>query len=204
MKIDKTKLQIIEKPENITHEQIEDLLNKAHDSNPNVDYSTADLKEEAFNETLKLGGSVFVALYEGSLTGTMMINIEERHNWYAKGKKHASCRYLGVLPEYSRNGIASRLLEAIIEWAGKNKVETIFWTPASNNYASIALAEKHGFHKVDFYKRKDLNHSTVRLVKYLSSDSVSAFRCLSNFYLRKFNYSLGKFIGKIKYKIKHR
>ena len=199
MKIDKTKLKIIEKPESLHHEQIKVLLNKAHDSNPDVEYSTSDLKEEEVKEKLKLGGAVFVALYENVLVGTLTINIESKKQWYARGKT-SCCRFLGVLPEYGRNGIAFKLLEAVISWAEKNKVDTIIWSPASNNYASIALAEKHGFHKTDFYKLKELNHTTVRLVKYLSSDGVSAFRCLCNFYLRKADY----IIGKIKYKIKHR
>ena len=202
MKIDKSKVKYVEKPDNISHEDIKNLLNKAHAANPDIDYSTTDLAEEEVSIKLKLGGAVFVALYDNIPIGTMTINIEDRDNWYAKGTT-ASVRYIAVLPEYSRNGVASGLVSATLLWAKKHDIKTLLWSAVSSNYASVALAEKHGFHKTDFYKMPELNHTSVRLLKYLSGNK-AYLKCWLYYHYRKTRYSINRFIGKIKYRIRHR
>ena len=176
MKIDKSKLRIIEKPDTIPHEQIKLLLNEAHDAHSDIHFPTSNLSESVIRENLKSGGTVLVALYDGKLAGTITVGIDPKKKWYAKGKT-ASCLYLGVLPKYSRNGIASMLVSESIEWAKKNKVNTLIWSPASNNNASIQLAKKHGFGKADFYKISRLDHTTIRLINYFPPRRMMSILC---------------------------
>ena len=183
---DKNLLTCIQKPESMPYSQIFEIMRKAQDANPSVEYTTRNITEQEVMDEMRGGGCTFVAFYDGQPVGTVSIFIAEskRPKWYVTGKRAAG-RHLAVLPEYSGNGIASKLTLMAIEWARENGVQVILWDAAYNNFGSIATAKKVKFRKVEYIKYKNINHPTVRLAYWLTDDQPSSVKCYYHFVLSK-------------------
>ena len=68
-----------------------------------------------------------------------------------------SINNIGVLPEYRRQHIGSRLLEALIEYARENCLSALELEVRQSNLGAVSLYEKHGFAEVGrrrgFYRK---------------------------------------------------
>lgn len=75
--------------------------------------------------------------------------------------------YIMVIPSYRNQGIASKLMEFLIEETKKNKCVNITLEVKINNESAVALYEKYSFYKV-----------TIRKNYYNSEDAVMMIRMM--------------------------
>lgn len=114
----------------------------------------------------------------------MMICVEKSSKWYSDSKPSA-VRFIAVLPDYTGNGIASRLVVACEKWAEENGIKTIFWTTSSKNNAAMATAQKNGFLKVDYIKFKGYDYPSVRMVKWREGSKLKELKAKVYFKLKE-------------------
>jgi GNAT superfamily N-acetyltransferase len=73
------------------------------------------------------------------------------------GRRRAYLEYMAVQAQYQRQGIGSRLLEAIEQWARENGAELIsLGTNLRSNFGAIEFYERHGYEKHAVILRKPL------------------------------------------------
>lgn len=176
-------VRIEEWQEQVSFENIRNVIRKAHEAAPEVSFNTDFVTENDFVSRLEPGGAVFVAIIDDKIVGTMMINIEKCNLWYGRGKT-AALRFLAVLPAYSGKGIASKLVGECLKWSKKNSVNTVLWTTAFNNYAAIRTAHKNSFNNVDFLKFRGIQHPSVRMAIW-NEDAPSRLFCAVYFFFKK-------------------
>ena len=184
MYFDESKLQIIERTERNTIDQIHGLLIAAHSANASVDYGTTNISEEELIDRIKVEGTVFLSVYDDELVGMILIGLEKSTMWYAKGKT-ACLRYVAVHPDFGGHGIASKMLDECLAWAKERNYNTLMWNTAANNKAAIATAKKNRFHLVDYIKFKQVNHPSIRLVKWINIDEPTKWKRKLFFAFRK-------------------
>lgn len=106
--------------------------------------------ERNYIESLKESASsvMFVAKKDGKIVGTASFNGMTRERM-----KHRGGFAVSVMKDEWGQGIGSRLLEAVIDFA-KNTVhaEIISLEVRSDNVRAIALYEKYGFEKIGHFK----------------------------------------------------
>ena len=81
--------------------------------------------------------------------------VDSEHRGYADMKTVVDEGYIGnvaVLPECRRQGIASSLIEALIERAKTEGLAFVTLEVRASNEAAISLYEKHGFFKAGLMK----------------------------------------------------
>ena len=117
-------ITVIEKPEEITFEQIREVLWDANERNRRDGFylSTASMPGEKLKERLGPDGKCFVALAhkdgadEPLLVGTISIRYLDRRRWYAKGRV-ADYMLAAVISSYQGKHINSMLAEKVFETA---------------------------------------------------------------------------------------
>ena len=88
-----------------------------------------------FHGYLEMGGLGFVA-ENGKLAGYALTAMTGRQ---------ARIDHLLVLPAYQRNGIATNLVNAVIERYKVDRARSLFVNISADNEAALSLARKHGF-----------------------------------------------------------
>lgn len=137
----------------------------SHEATPNVHYKTSQLTKEEWEKKLSSGGTVFVALDDKKLAGTITVTLQNINKWYAKGTV-ARCRYVAVSPQYMRRHIASRMIDACAAWTEEQGIQYLFWTTAFNNDAAVKMCQANKFKKVDYVWYKDEDHPTIALMRW--------------------------------------
>ena len=186
-------ITIIPKPDYISFEDIQNLLNKAHESNKEkgLVYATANQTVSRLKE--KIGDGVcLVALCDGKLAGTATISFRNLRYWYHDGKV-AILKLLGVSPEYKGMHLSSLLLTKWIDIAKENNVNVLVTDSAEHNTIVRNICLKRSFCKVDYCSYKGNNFYTVVYAKWLNDCPHSKFSCWLHFNLKRL-------VVKLKYK----
>jgi RimJ/RimL family protein N-acetyltransferase len=84
--------------------------------------------------------SIFVAEYGNKLAGYLVVI-----GGSAKRNKHSAYLVIGILKEFTGQGIGTRLFEELQKWAVKQKIHRIELTVMKHNERAIALYKKMGF-----------------------------------------------------------
>ena len=190
-------ITIIPKPENISYEMLQDLLNKAHNSNKakGLLYATANQTVEKLKE--KIGdGICLVALCDGVLAGTATISFRKLNYWYHNGPV-ATLKLLGVSPEYKGLHLGSLLLKKRIEIAKERNIDVIVTDSAEQNVIVLDSCLKRGFRKVDYCVYPGNNFYTVVYVKWTKACPHSKLSCWLHFHLKRLYIRLKYKPGKI-------
>lgn len=74
---------------------------------------------------------------------------------FANRTKHSVYIVTGILRDYRRNGIGSKLFELLINWAIKNEVQRIELTVMTHNEVALKLYKKMGF-KIEGLKERSM------------------------------------------------
>lgn len=193
----KNHIQIIEKPESVSWEEIQSLLHRAHESNKKIglNYATADQSAERLKAKIGDKGICLVAFDGDKLVGTGTVDFRILNKWYHKGEA-AHLGFLGVVPEYKGRHLGLRLAEARWECAKEYGMKVIYTSSAEGNLIVRNLNIKNGFKKVDYYAYKSNNFYSVVYAKWLDgcpfSDAYINFRYnLRRAYIR-LRYKPGK------------
>lgn len=173
-------IQIIEKPDWVSWNDIRSFLYEAHANNraKGINMTHYQWPAEKIRESLGEKGIMLVALEGKKLVGTAGIAEKFGKSWYANGRYAYEC-YDGVLPDYAGQGIFKRLEIKREGLAKQYGFEKLLVDTNSRNVHRQEIAIKNGFRLVKFFRASD--HYSVVMVKWLNGCPYSKFYCWMKF-----------------------
>lgn len=105
-------------------------------------YALEVVKPVEFFENCLLNSTVFGVYHQNQMIGVAALTQEK----VAKLAHKAHLSSVFIAPEYRQNGVASKLLQAIVEYS-RQHVEQILLSVAEGNNSAIHLYEKFGFRR---------------------------------------------------------
>ena len=183
-------IQIVEKPEWISWDDIHNLLWQAHAKNREngVYMRYPSLPGDEIRQRVEGKGKMLVALLEGELVGTSALVFVDKSLWCGKGK-YAYCCFDSVSPRLQGRGVYKKLCEEREKYAMATGVSRMLLDTNERNQREIMVVENAGFKRVDVKWWGD--HLSIVFVKWLKGCPYSDFRC-------KFEFEKWKRSDKIK------
>ena len=185
-------IQIIEKPDWVSWDEIHSVLWNAHAQNreKGIIMAYPSLSGDEIKRRVENNGKMFIALDGQNVIGTLALIIKKGKKWYNKGVYGYLC-FGAVLPNYSGKGIY-RSLYKVAETAALNQgISVITRDTNENNARMLKISKQEGYHFVECKAYKD--HFNIVRAKWLD-------QCpFSDRYIKR-RYWLSKFLLKIQYK----
>lgn len=171
-------LQIKLKDDSVSFEDIQKLLNLAHEVNKSYGLIYATANQSVEKLTQKIGnGKCFVAFQKDSngiieLAGTATIEERTLNYWYVgdNKKKVLLLKLVGVHPKYKGNGIGRKLLAACLHYAIENEYEMMVTDSAEQNLALRKMVLSEGFRVVDCCKYAANNFISTVYAKWIAAE----------------------------------
>ena len=160
-------LQIIEKPEWVSWEEIHQVLWKAHEQNRQKGIFML-LPTRSAEELQKYvdGGKMFVATDGDRVIGTLALVVKEGKQWYNKGRFGYLC--LGaVLPDFSGKGIFRLLYDVAEKEALRLRLPVLTRDTNEKNVRMLKISKKEGYHFVAYRACRD--HFNIVRAKWLQT-----------------------------------
>ena len=155
-------IQILEKPEWVSWDDIKACLMKSHAANRtkginmgHVQWSAAQIRDFVGDK-----GIMLVALDGDKLIGTAAIIVREGHAWYAPGR-YGFLGFAGVVPEYNGRGKYKALVQEREEYAQKMGLPVLVLDTHKDNTRLQEIALKNGFRYVRFFLVSNRDHIAV-------------------------------------------
>ena len=182
-------VQVIEKPEWVSWDEIHEVIWKAHEANrqQGINMRFPSLPGEEIRKRVEGNGKMFVALDGKKVVGTAAIRTKKMDLWCGKGEYAYLC-FASVLPEYSGQGIYRQLYIYIERESTKNGLSRVMFDTHEKNTRMTEINLKHGYKKVS-YKRYD-DHYNIIFVKWLDGCPYSDSRCSVGFTIQKLRAKL--------------
>ena len=181
------RLQIIEKSEAITYDQLYELIYRAHENTRklgvkiNTKISNGyQLRESIERENM----TVYVALLDGKPAGTISTRIENGKYQCVKGHTVSYVAYVAVLPEYKGHGIGKALCEKAEEYANDHGADAIGLLVAHRNPAA-EFYPHIGYEKSEFLPRIKLKQYAIYEVKWLKKCNIPKWARALYYKMRK-------------------
>jgi ribosomal protein S18 acetylase RimI-like enzyme len=186
-------VQVVEKPDWVTWDDIHEVIWKAHESNrlQGINMKFPALPGEEIRKRVECNGKMYVALDGNKVVGTAAIRTKKASLWCGKGEYAYLC-FASVLPEYSGQGIYKQLYIHIERESIKNGFSRVMFDTHENNTRIAEINLKHGYKKVS-YKRYD-DHYNIIFVKWLEGCPYSDGRCKVEFAIQKLKEKVKTFI----------
>ena len=169
-------VQILKKPEGLSWEEIQKVLNQAHQSNRKkgiVMRKPSLTAEELFKE-IGEEGVMLVAMDDSRVVGTAALLVKECSKWYNEGQYGYLC-FASVLPEYLGKGVYRRLCEEREKIARDKGLKGLLFDTHHNNKRVISINCHNGFKRVGV--RIFESHWNIVLFKWLNGSEHSSFEC---------------------------
>lgn len=182
----KEDIQIIEKPDWVSWDDIKRCLFEAHATNRKKGINMAHYQWTAdkIRDSLGDGGIMLVALDGKKVVGTAAIAEKNGGAWYANGRYAYMC-FAGVLPDYGGNGIYKNLVKKREEIAELKGYHILLLDTHYYNKAIQEIAMKNGYRLVRFFRAKSGDHYSVVMVKWLHFTPYSSLYCRMKYSLSK-------------------
>lgn len=176
-------IQIIEKPDGVTWDDIKQCLVEAHTVNraKGINMSHYQWPTEKIKESLGEKGIVLVALDGRRLVGTAAIGDRVGKTWYTRGSYAYIC-FDAVIPEYSGKGIFKLLDSKREQLAMKLGYKTLVFDTHSKNVHRQEIAFKNGFRLVRFFRAASKDHYSVVMAKWLDGRPYTKAYCWWKYY----------------------
>lgn len=161
-------IQVMEKPEWFSYDDIAEVLHAAHKKNISrgLNYSAGTQSGAEIESILKDQGKMFVASCGDKLVGVGALFLGTRSNsWYGKGKPYGKVRFEAVLPEYQGMGISS-LIRKKIEEEAYQQVDLLVLDTAERNHLVRRINRKRGWYEVGCLSWKTNNYYSVVMAKW--------------------------------------
>lgn len=186
-------IQIIEKPEWVSWDDIKRCLYSAHATNRanGINMAHYQWPAEKIKDSLGEHGVMLVALDDKKVVGTAAIGEKFGKAWYAEGRYAYMC-FAGILPEYNGRGIYKALVEKREEIAKSLGFNILVFDTHYSNLIIQKIAVNNGYRYVHFFCASNKDHFSVIMVKWLSACPFSnrhIDRC----------FRMSKFLTKIQY-----
>ncbi len=180
----KDNIQIIEKPEWISWDNIHEVLWKSHAQNREKGISMAypALPGDKIREKIEGHGKMFVALDDETLVGTAAVIRKQAYLWCGR-QEYGYCCFSAVLPEYSGKGIYKNFVYLQEKEAATMGLVMMMFDSHEKNSRVLDVNRKNGYKAVDISIWKD--HYNVVMVKWLNGCPYSDWYCHLQFYIHK-------------------
>lgn len=187
-------IQIVEKPDWVTWDDIHNVLVAAHAENrKNGIIMAFSVKPgDEIKEIIGKEGVMLIALDGNKVVGTAGLEIKQENRWYYHGK----CAYqvfASVLPDYRGHGIYKSLSVIRDKKAKERNISVLIGATHENNKRRFTIWKEEGFKFVEF--RAGTDHYNVIAAKWLNGD------CPYSDFYRKLRFNLSKWYYKTRYKI---
>ena len=177
-------IEIVEKPEWVSWDDIHDVVWKAHENNrkKGVIMSYPSLPGEKIKEKVGKDGKMFIALDGDKLVGTLALIKRYGKKWYCSGDYGYLC-FGAVLSEYSGKGIYRSLYQLAETTAKQMGLEILTRNTNEHNVRMLKITKKEGYHFVEYQACKD--HYDIVRAKWLNGCPYSESYIKMRFYLSK-------------------
>lgn len=170
-------IQIMEKPDWVSWDDIQSVLQRAHASNRanGINMRKPSLPGKEIAKEIGDEGKMFVALDGNKVVGTSAIVIKRLNYWCARPHDKYACVYFAsVLPEYAGQGIYKRLDLMREQEAKAMGVDKLLGDTHEMNKHRLSIAKRAGYQFVDYVYCRD--HFNIVFVKWLNGCPHSRFR----------------------------
>ena len=173
-------VQIVEKPEWVSWDEIHDVIWKAHEDNRThgINMRLPSLSGEEIREHIEGVGKMFVALDDDKVVGTAAVKTRKTDLWCGKGEYAYFC-FAAVLPQYRGQGIYKQLYEMREMESRKNGFTRTMFDTHENNTHMIEIGLRAGYRKVSYKLCND--HCNIVFVKWLDGCPYTDSRCRVEF-----------------------
>lgn len=179
-------IQVIEKPDWISWDDIHNVLWTAHEKNREngLLMRSPSISGDEIRKRIEGKGKMFCAIDNGKVVATSAIVKRRFRMWYDKERSdYAYFCLASVLPEYAGKGIYKQFYlrrEAVCKEMG---LDRILFDTHEKNTRVIKINRKNGYVPVDYKFYRD--HFNIVMVKWLAGCPFSSARCKFEFYKRK-------------------
>lgn len=159
-------IQIMEKPDWVSWDDIHEVLWAAHAKNreDGIIMAFPSLAGDEIRRKIGSEGKMFVAMDGDKVVGTVGIMKGNGNPWYAKGNYGHTC-FASVLPNYGGNGIYQLLNKKREIYAIKNNYSVLIADTNERNRKMIEIKKKEGYRFICYMACKD--HFNVGMAKWL-------------------------------------
>lgn len=188
-----TDVQIIEKPEWVSWNEIHDVLWNAHAKNreKGVIMAYPSLSGDEIRNKIGSSGKMFVAISGEKVVGTLALITRIGKRWYNSGKYGYMC-FGAVLPDYSGKGIYRSLYQLAESEAKNMELSVLTRDTNEKNARMLHISKQEGYHYVELKAYKD--HFNIVRAKWLG-------KCPYPLWYIKFRFAISKFTTRIRYKM---
>lgn len=188
-----TEINIIEKPDWVSWDEIHEVLWKAHEKNREngVFMSYPSLTGDEIKKRVENNGKMYLALEGQHVIGTLALIIKQGNKWYNKGMYGYLC-FGAVLPNYSGKGIYRSLYKVAETSALNLGISVITRDTNEKNARMLKISKQEGYHFVECKAYKD--HFNIVRAKWLDG-------CPYPSWYIKLKFHLSKFKQKTRYKM---
>lgn len=174
----KDTIQIIQKPDWVSWEDIRQCLIEAHSLNRarGINMTHYQWPADKIRDSLGANGKMLVALDGKIVVGTAAIAEKTGNIWYVQGRFAYIC-FGSVLPSYSGQGIFRRLDSEREKVASQLGYNVLLFDTHEKNYHRQKIAKKTGYTYVRFFQAQSKDHYSVVMAKWLNGCPYSKFYC---------------------------
>ena len=186
-------IQIIEKPDWVSWDEIHDVLWAAHKENrqKGINMRLPTMTGEELRKFIEGRGKMFVAMDGERVIGTLAFIVKEGNKWYNRGRYCYSC--LGsVLPESNSKGVFRALMKSIVDAAEESGLNVFIHDTNENNARIQRIIAQRG-HVLVGYKACNDHYNKI-YAKWLN-------KCPYPTWYIKFRALLSKLYVKTRYKM---
>ena len=188
-------IKVVPKPDNISWEQICDLLHRSHLNNARFGFvmKTANLTPD-FLERKSRDGITFVALDGDRLVGTGSVcKKKSTGHWYDKGKQVHYFKFDAVDPDFQGRGIHKMLLQVREQWSVDDGSELIIAGTHERNFRLAGAVMKRGFVRVGYLTSRTADYYSDVFALWPQGCPYSKFHC-------RFHYIVSRILVRLRYK----
>lgn len=162
-----TDIQIIEKPDWVSWDDIKQCLVDSHATNraQGINMAHYQWPVEKIREYIGPNGVILVALDGSKVVGTAVISEKEGKAWYAKGRYAYMC-FASVLPQYRGQGIYGRLAQLREKIANEQGYRVWVLDTHEKNKSLQRIVKANGYHLVGYFRTMNKDHFNVVMAKW--------------------------------------
>lgn len=186
-------IQIMEKPEWVSWDEIHEVLWKAHEKNreKGVIMSYPSLSGEEIKNKIGDNGKLFVAVDGNKVVGTLALIKKVGKQWYNKGEYGYLC-FGAVLPECSGKGVYRSIYKLVEATAKQMDLSVLTRDTNENNARMLKITKQEGYYFVECKAWKD--HFNIVRAKWLD-------KCPYREWYIKIRFVISKVFTKTRYKM---
>ena len=176
-------IQIVEKPDWVSWDDIHQVLLAAHAENRRkgiVMHFSAVPGEEIRKKIEEGHGTMFVAMDNDKVIATAAVRERKTNLWCGNGLYAYLC-FAAILPEYQGHGIYKKLYIYREREARKMGLDRILFDTHERNMRMLSINKKNGFRLVRYFQASSRDHNNVYMVKWLDGCPFSKLHCWLKF-----------------------